>query len=167
MNFDEAFQRLLGHEGAFQDDREDRGNWTTGVIGKGELKGTKYGISAMSYPGENINGLTLARSKELYRRDFWGPAGCDAVPEALKFDLFDTAVNAGVKQAIVFLQRATGETEDGVLGPLTIQAAQSMNPWRLFARFNGHRLDHLNNLAHWPKFGRGWSQRIAENLIAA
>lgn len=167
MNFDAAFDRLLGHEGGFQADPSDRGNWTGGLVGAGSLKGTRYGISAAAYPGENIEHLTLVRAKELYRRDYWGPAGCDAVPEAVKFDLFDTAVHAGVKQAIVFLQQAAGELEDGILGPRTLQAVQSMNPWRLFARFNGHRLDHLNNLPTWPRYGKGWAQRIAENLIAA
>jgi len=155
VNFDAAFERLLGHEGGYVDDPADPG---------GE---TRYGISKRQYPGEDIKGLTLARAKELYRRDYWGPAGCDAVQESLKFDLFDTAVNAGVEKAIKLLQRSVGEVEDGILGPLTIQSAQSMNAWRLFARFNGHRLDHLNNLSHWPRFGRGWAQRIAENLIAA
>jgi lysozyme family protein len=35
------------------------------------------------------------------------------------------------------------------------------------ARFNGHRLDYLNDLPTWPSFGRGWAQRVAENLKAA
>lgn len=155
MDFDAAFDKLLGHEGGYVNDPQDPG---------GE---TRYGISKRSYPGEDIKSLTLARAKEIYRRDYWGPAGCDAVPEAIKFDLFDTAVNAGVKTAIRFLQKSVGETQDGILGPRTLQAVQSMNPWRLFARFNGHRLDHLNNLPTWPRFGRGWSQRIADNLTSA
>jgi lysozyme family protein len=155
MDFDASFDRLIGHEGGYVNDPQDPG---------GE---TRYGVSKRQYPSEDIKSLTLARAKEIYRRDYWGPAGCDAVPEALKFDLFDTAVNAGVEQAILFLQRCVGEVDDGILGPRTLQAVQSMNPWRLFARFNGHRLDHLNDLKHWPRYGRGWAQRIAENLKAA
>ena len=45
LTFDEAFKRLIGHEGRFTNDRNDRGNWTTGIIGKGQLKVTKYGKS--------------------------------------------------------------------------------------------------------------------------
>ena len=43
-----SFDRVIGHEGLFQNDRDDRGNWTSGKIGVGELKGTKFGIAAMT-----------------------------------------------------------------------------------------------------------------------
>lgn len=155
MTFDEAFERLIGHEGGYVNHPSDPG---------GE---TKYGISKRSYPGEDIKGMTLERAKEIYRRDYWGPAGCDAVPGPIRFDLFDTAVNAGPKTAVRFLQHAVRETPDGILGPRTLQAVSSMEPHRLVARFNGWRLDHLNNLPTWAVFGAGWTQRIAENLKEA
>lgn len=168
MNFDIAFYRLIGHEGGFQADPEDRGNWTGGKKGVGQLKGTKYGISAMSYPGEDIKNLTLDRAKAIYKRDFWAQAGCDLVPTILKFDLFDTAVNSGQERARKFLQRSVGATDDGIIGPQTMLAISRVDPERLFARFNGHRLDFLNdNPDQWARFGRGWAQRIADNLKSA
>ncbi len=153
MNFDEAFERLIGHEGGYVNHPNDPG---------GE---TKYGISKRSYPGENIKEMTLVRAKDIYQRDYWWKAGCDLVPECVKFDLFDTAVNAGPGAAIRMLQKALGVVQDGVIGPKTMQAISSMDPERLDKRFNGHRLDHLNNLPTWPDLGRGWAQRIAENLM--
>lgn len=155
MDYDTAFERLIGHEGGYVDHPKDPGG------------ATKYGISKRQYPLEDIPNLTLERAKYLYRRDYWGPAGCDIVPDALKFDLFDTAVNSGYKTAVRLLQRAVGELPDGGLGPHTLQAVQSMPAGRLIARFNGYRLDYLNDLPTWPTFGRGWAQRIAENLKAA
>ena len=168
MNFDKAFELLIGHEGGFQNDSRDRGNWTSGKIGVGQLKGTKYGISAMSYPGEDIANLTLERAKQIYARDFWGKSGADLVPDVLRYDVFDTAVNSGVKRAVMLLQRALGVKDDGILGPVTRQAIIKMDPYRLLVRFNGHRLDFLNdNPTLWATYGRGWSQRIAENMIGA
>ena len=155
MNFDQAFETLIGHEGGYVNDPRDPG---------GE---TKYGISKRAYPGEDIAGMTLERARELYRRDYWGPAGCDAVPDVVKFDLFDMAVNSGVKTAIRTLQRAVGTEPDGVLGPVTLQAIQSMHAARLVARFNGHRLQFMSSLPTWPAFGRGWANRIAKNLMEA
>lgn len=155
MNFDQAFERLIGHEGGYVNDPRDPG---------GE---TKFGISKRAHPGEDIAGMTIERAKKIYLRDYWGPAGCDAVPDGLKFDLFDMAVNSGVKAAVRTLQRAVGETEDGVLGPLTIQAAQSMPAARIVARFNGARLAFMADLSTWPAFGRGWARRIASNLMEA
>jgi len=155
MDFDAAFDRLIGHEGGYVNHPSDPG---------GE---TKYGISRRSYPGEDIAGLTLERAKLIYARDFWGPAGCDVVPDAAKFELFDMAVNSGVKAAVRNLQRAVGETDDGILGPRTLQAIQSMPAPRLVARFNGHRLAFMSSLPTWPAFGRGWARRIADNLKEA
>jgi lysozyme family protein len=155
VNFDLAFERLIGHEGGYVNDPRDPG---------GE---TKFGISKRSYPGENIAALTLDRAKTIYLRDYWGPAGCDAVPDGAKFDLFDMAVNSGVKSAVRTLQQAVGETQDGVLGPLTLQAVQSMHAARLTARFNGARLKYMASLHTWPAFSRGWANRIAENLLSA
>lgn len=167
MDFETAFTRVVGVEGGFTADPKDRGNWTTGRIGQGQCKGTKHGISAAAYPGEDIENLTLVRAQGLYARDYWGPAGCDAVPDALRYDLFDAAVNSGVKAAVKLLQLAAGEDDDGVLGPRTLQAVQSMPPLRTLARLNGYRLRLMASNPAWPGFGRGWALRVAANLIQA
>ena len=155
MTFDEAFERLIGHEGGYVDHPADPGGRT------------KYGISQRSYPDEDIRNMTLERAKDIYRRDFWWRSGCDAVPDAVKFDLFDMAVNSGVKPAIQTLQRAVGADPDGVIGNKTLQAINVMNPIRFVARFNGYRLQFMSSLSTWPTFGRGWANRIAKNLIEA
>jgi len=168
MNFDLAFSRLLGQEGGFTDDRQDKGNWTGGKVGVGALKGSKYGISAMSYPMEDIRNLSEARAKAIYLRDFWGPAGCDLVPTPLKYPLFETAVHTSAPGrptfAIKLVQRAAGVQDDGIIGPITMQAISSADPYRLTARFYGFRLDHLNDLPAWAHYSKGWAQRIADNL---
>ena len=155
MNFDIAFERLIGHEGGYVDHPADPGGRT------------KYGITQRSYPNEDIRNMTLERAKDIYRRDFWWAAGCDTVPDAVKFDLFDMAVNSGVKPAIKTLQRAVGVDDDGVIGPVTMQAMNDMHPARFVARFNGYRLRLMSSLPNWPAFGRGWANRIATNLIEA
>lgn len=152
MNFDQAFEKLIGHEGGYVNNPADPG---------GE---TKFGVSRRAYPLENIKAMTLDRAKVLYLHDYWGPAGCDAVPDAIKFDLFDMAVNSGPVAAIKNLQRAVGVTVDGMLGPLTLQAVNAMPAPRVLARFNGHRLDLMADLKSWPAFSRGWAKRIAANL---
>lgn len=170
MNFDQAFEKLIGHEGGFQRDPQDRANWTSGKIGVGTLRGTKYGISAMSYPGEDIQNLTLDRAKQLYQRDFWGPAGCDAVPEPVKFPLFTAAVHTSAPgrpiTAVKMLQRAVGVKDDGVLGAKTLMAIQGFDAYRLAARFMGQYIDYTNNnREQYRLYGAGWSQRAAEILM--
>ena len=155
MDFDSAFTKLLGHEGGYVCHKDDPAGETC------------WGISKRSYPHEDIKNLTQERAKQIYKRDFWGPAGCETVPMPLRFDLFDTAVNSGAKVAIRLLQRAAGmptEEQDGVIGLKTAMAVGQLNPYRLLARFNGHRLALMAGLPTWPSFGKGWARRIAENL---
>jgi lysozyme family protein len=134
MNFDEAFARLVDvhHEGDYVNNPADPG---------GE---TKYGISKRAYPGEDIKNLTLDRAKQLYARDYWGPAGCDAIPDVLKFEMFDLAVNTSAPgkpiTAIKLLQQAVGTPADGVIGPHTLLAISTMDPQRILRRLQGVRL---------------------------
>src|ERR1700761_713856 len=106
MDFQTAFQSLIGNEGGYSLDPHDRGNWTGGAINVGECKGTKFGISAAAYPNLDIANLTLEAVAPIYQRDYWAAAGCDFVPDVVKFDLFDLAVNSGVNRAIKVLQSA-------------------------------------------------------------
>jgi lysozyme family protein len=69
--FDQAFTRLLGHEGGYVNNPADPG---------GE---TNWGISKRSYPQVDIKALTQQQAKWIYQRDFWDPLG-DAHP-AIKF----------------------------------------------------------------------------------
>ena len=155
MNFEKAFEKLIGHEGGYVDNPRDPG---------GE---TKFGISKRSYPREDIRNLTLARAQQIYRADFWDAVRADEMPDAVRFDLFDAAVNSGVGQATKWLQRAAGVVEDGVIGPKTLAAARSTDPQKLAKRFNGHRLRFMTDLNTWGSFGKGWARRIAANLLEA
>jgi lysozyme family protein len=155
MDFNSAFEKLIGFEGNYVNDPRDPG---------GE---TRYGVSKRAYPNEDIKALTLDRAKAIYRRDYWGPAGCDAVPDALKFPLFDAAVNMGIKQAVKLLQRTVGAVDDGILGPQTLQAIGTMPADRAVARYTGHRLRFYTELAGWESFGKGWARRVAANLLEA
>src|SRR5574340_333023 len=96
MEFAEAFQRLLGNEGAYSEDANDPGNWTGGRVGEGELRGTKYGISAKSYPALDIANLTEDQAQAIYYADYWMAHKLDQLPDVLRFDVFDGAVNSGL-----------------------------------------------------------------------
>jgi lysozyme family protein len=167
MTFDEAFQLLIGNEGGLSMDQKDRGNWTGGRAGAGVLKGSKYGISAMSYPDLDIANLSIEQAKAIYARDFWSQAGCDMAPDGIRFDLFDMAVNSGPRPARMCLQSATGVIPDGLLGDKSKAAIAALDPQRLIARFNGARLKAMTDMAAWPDQGRGWARRIATNLLRA
>ncbi len=161
-----AFKRLIGHEGGFQSIPSDDGNWTGGAEGHGENRGTKFGISARSYPTLDIANLTLEEAQAIYWRDFWKAVRADRLPGEMGFQLFDAAVHSGAQRAVMLMQRALGLPDDGVWGPKTeAKFAIAVNaPAVLLARFNGVRLDFLTRTPRWPEFAKGWARRIAANL---
>ena len=159
MNFDKAFDRLLGHEGGFVDHPKDPGG------------ATRYGITQRiarkhGYTGD-MRDFPVEEAKRIARAEYWDEVRADEVPDAVRFDLFDGAYHSGPPQAIKWLQRAAGAADDGIIGPKTLAAARAMDPHRLAERYNGHRLRFLTNLKTWPTFGRGWARRIADNLMGA
>jgi lysozyme family protein len=153
MTFEEAFEKLIGHEGGYVFHPKDPG---------GE---TKYGISKRSYPNEDIKNLTLDRAQELAFRDYWLAASCPSVPAALRFDLFDMAYNSGPSRAIKTLQEAVGAEADGILGQETLYALNEHGEEAARRRFNAHRLLFMTDLHNWPAFGKGWTRRVAQNLL--
>lgn len=152
MTFDDAFSRLIGHEGGYVHDPNDPG---------GE---TKWGISKRSYPLVDIAALTREDAKTIYRRDFWDRIHADRLPEGAAFQVFDFAVNSGISTAVRCLQRAIGVADDGHWGPVSQAAANAMTESDLIMRLNGERLDFMTRLSNWTHAGKGWARRIAQNL---
>lgn len=164
LTFDTAFERLIGHEGNFTNDRNDRGNWTAGVIGKGSLKGTKYGISAMTYPNLDIKNLTLQQAKQIYKRDWWDALSANKIDPSIVFQVWDFAINAGMSTAKRKLQSAVGVADDGIIGPLTLKAINDADLNDLLMKFNAERLTYYTKLSTWDRYGKGWTNRVAAQL---
>ena len=97
--FAAALAIVLAHEGGYQAMPDDPGNWTQGKIGAGELKGTKFGLSAASYPAVDIASLTAAEAAAIYRRDWWDRFGLGRLPAPVAAKLFDATVNIGIESA--------------------------------------------------------------------
>jgi len=152
MNFDDAFERLIGHEGGYVWHEKDPG---------GE---TNWGISKRSYPDVDIKNLTIDGAKAIYRKDYWTPIKGDQMPFEVAFEVFDAAVNHGCNRAILFMQEALGVQQDGLIGKITLATAQAINPDKFKMRFNSARLYFYTTLSTWPSFGKGWARRVASNL---
>lgn len=135
MNFDIAFDRLIGHEGGYTSGGNDPG---------GE---TKWGISKRAYPKLDIKSLTREQAKEIYRIDYWGMIGAPALSPAIAYQVFDCAVNSGVETALRMLEMT-----------------HSSDDMKTIILFNAERLAYMTNLGAWLSFGRGWARRITANL---
>lgn len=149
MNFDTAFARLIGNEGRYSFNPADPG---------GE---TNWGISKRSYPDTDIKALTMDGAKAIYLRDFWLVIDTDP---ALKFQVFDFAVNSGVSTAIRKLQAAIGVADDGHWGPISASKLAGVPVAQVILRFVAQRIRFWTSLSTWPTFGRGWANRAATDL---
>lgn len=157
--FATAFAMVVGVEAGFSDDPDDPGNWTGHAKGVGILKGTKYGISAASYPNVDIANLTIEGAEAIYLPDFWNAVQGDALPWPLACLVFDCAVNQGQGTARVTLQQALGVAADGKIGPATLTAAAHSTRWHA-AHFLTLRAKRYMNLPGFAHDGDGWFNRL-------
>jgi lysozyme family protein len=156
MTFDEAFERLIKHEGGYVNHPNDPGGETNWGI-------TLRTAREAGYTG-TMRALTRTQAKEIYRTAYWGRARAEQYDPAIGFQVFDAAVNHGIGNAVRFLQRAAGVADDGAVGPLTVAAIRAMTVTDVLARFQAERLEFYIKLSTWPAFGKGWVQRVAGNL---
>jgi lysozyme family protein len=161
-SYDEALEQLLEHEGGYSDDPGDRGG------------PTKYGITiwdARAYwkpnaTASDVRSLPLSVAKEIYRTKYWAKVDGDDLPAGVDYAIFDYGVNSGISRAAKVLQRLTGATVDGVIGPKTVAATrayvEAKGAAKLINAIQDERLDFLQGLGIWRIFGRGWSRRVKE-----
>lgn len=164
----DAVQLVIENEKGFQDDPNDRGNWTSGKIGVGQLKGTKYGVSAMTYPNLDIKNLNLQAAVDLYYNDWWLKYKLDQIDPVIGYQVLDAAINHGAGNAIKFLQQAvgfTGKNVDGAIGTLTINATNKMQTAEVLIRFLANRLQFMTDISTFDRYGKGWSRRVSSNML--
>jgi lysozyme family protein len=154
MNFDQAFDILLKHEGGFSDHPADPG-------GKTRFGITEAVAREVGYRGD-MRELPLDLAKRIYKDRYWDAVRAEELPEAIRYAVFDAAVNSGPRQAIRWLQRAVGVKDDGIIGPKTLAAVRAADPEQLVRRMLAQRLRFMTELPNWPAFGRGWARRIAD-----
>ncbi len=159
MNFDQAFKELLQHEGGYSDHAADPG-------GK-----TRYGVTEAvareaGYRGD-MRELPLDLAKQIYKDRYWDAVKAEELPAAVRYAVFDAAVNSGPRQAAMWLQRAVGATADGAIGPMTLKAANDMDGNVLKSKMLAQRLRFMTDLGTWSSFGRGWARRICSLMEQA
>ena len=159
MTFDQAFDILLKHEGGFSDHPADPG-------GKTRFGITEAVAREVGYRGD-MRELPLDLAKRIYKDRYWDAVRADELPAAVRYAVFDAAVNSGPRQAALWLQRAVGAKDDGIIGPQTLARVRDANPEQLVRRFLSQRLRFMTSLPNWPAFGRGWARRIADLMEMA
>lgn len=154
-SFDDAFDALIGNEGGYSNNPADPG---------GE---TMWGVTARVARAANYTGpmkdLPRDRAKAIAKKLYWDPLHLDEFDPRVAFQIFDANYNGG--HCVIWMQGAAGTSVDGLIGPATVAAVQATDPLRFLLRWNALRLRYFTSLKTFGTFGKGWTNRIANNLM--
>lgn len=176
--FAPALATLLVHEGGFVNDPADAGGATKFGISLrwlqelGDIDGDGWLEGDLDRDGDvdvnDIRMLDTDKAGELYRQRFWDRYRYDAIKDQqLATKVFCLSVHAGPRRAHLVLQKAlqyhTPIIIDGLIGPLTRAAANSVEPSRVVTEFRHETAAFYRELMDkkpglW-KFAKGWMNR--------
>ena len=175
MQFNEALNIVLSHEGGYANVTGDRGGETYRGISR---------VNWPNWPGWQIvdqnkplknnqiikNTLLDNLVSIFYKIQFWDAIKADKLPSSIRPLAFDFAVNSGITTAIRSLQKVLVDTTgkkiliDGRIGPQTIALANKVQPKVLFDNYKQARLEFYSNIVinnpGQKKFLKGWLNRL-------
>lgn len=150
-SFDKAIDTVLEHEGGFVNHRDDPGGATNygislrtvlQMVEAGDLKAERFDVDGDGdIDVDDIRALNVEAAEEIYFELWWQRNQYDRIDDQdIATKVFDFAVNMGSRQAHKLLQRACracGWTlvDDGLIGPNSIRAINSVRPAVLLAAF--------------------------------
>lgn len=124
-NFELIFNKTMENEGGFvlHQVKGDRGGQTYAGIARKfhpDWKGWKFIDS-----GAQVNITNLVR--EFYHDEFWEKIrGDEIIHNDVAYNIFDFAVNCGLKTSAKFTQTLSKVTVDGYIGPKTMEALHQL-----------------------------------------
>ncbi|WP_281517494.1 glycoside hydrolase family 108 protein [Ferranicluibacter rubi] len=159
--FERSLAKVLVHEGGYVHDPRDPGGETNQGVTKKVYDDYRRNLGAKT---QSIKLMTNGERDSIYRMRYWSLIKGDSLPAGVGYVVFDGAVNSGVKQSGMWLQRAlgmTGAAVDGVIGPGTLAALRGINDHdALIARILDRRMTFLKNLKIWKTYRKGWTSRV-------
>jgi lysozyme family protein len=135
---------------------------------------TKWGITIHTLRGyrgsatkEDLKALTRDAAIVIYKKLYWQACRCDSLPPGVDLIVFDSAVNHGVRNAGLFLQRALRDLDDkvkidGAIGPKTLAAVKRVDGTERVALITAtavHRaVSYAKSSKDWAYLG--WFRRL-------
>lgn len=161
-NYAQALKQVLKYEGGYVDHPKDPGGPTNKGVTQAVYDSWR---KSQNLPTQSVRAIADSEVAAIYKNLYWDRISGDLLPAGVDFAVFDFAVNSGVSRAAKMLQSVVGVTQDGQIGPATIQATKAY----VAMAVTNKRLAFMQSLSIWSTFGKGWSARIADvkNQIAS
>jgi Putative secretion activating protein len=95
----------------------------------------------------------------IYRENYWNIVRGDELPPGVDLAVFDFGVNSGPARAARYLQKVLKVKIDGVIGPVTLKAANDADPLETIRALMAERRAFLNQIPYKQHFIKGWMRR--------
>lgn len=158
MNFAEALEHVLKHEGGFVNHPKDPG----GMTNLGVTRAVWEEWVGRESSENEMRSLTPELVAPLYKNKYWDRVKCDDLPSGVNYAVFDASVNSGTGRAAKWLQEAVGAVADGAIGPNTLAKVKAHDADALVNAYCDNRLNFLKGLKTFDTFGKGWTRRVEE-----
>ena len=177
-DFKLAHERTLKFEGAYSNHEADRGGETFAGIARvyhENWLGWKIidQYKTVTSDTKTLNKILFGNDElmslieDFYKIEFWDRIkGNEIMYQTVANNIYDMAVNSGVRKASKTAQRIVGVDDDGVIGNITIKAINKYNPNTFVFEFKRAREYFFKSIvAHNPSqevFIDGWLRRNQE-----
>lgn len=160
-DFAQAFESMILNEGGYvlHNVAGDRGGMTYAGIARNmnpQWPGWRVIDQGGTPPADMV--------REFYRQTFWAALKLDEVTDqAVARNIFDFAVNAGVKTSAKLAQVTVGATPDGAIGQRSLDAINATSPEVFVLRFALAKVARYRDIVQrdrtQQKFLLGWVNR--------
>ncbi len=164
--FDGCLTEIFRHEGGYVDHPADPGGATNMGITRKTLARWRNISPWWDLPKAEVQTLERDEAAHIYRAGYWDVCRAGELPPGVDLAVFDFAVNSGPNRAVRCLQQVLGVAADGLVGPITLAAANRSSAAGTVNTLCDRRLGFLRALSTFPVFGRGWIRRV-ETIRAA
>ena len=163
MTTDDIINDILRREGGYVHHAADKGGPTHRGVTQAVLSEWLGRPASI----DDVKNLTEHETREIYTEIFvMRPGFLSIKNDAVRTLAVDCAVNHGAKQAVKLLQRSARVFPDGILGPITRDAANRMAPGELYRRLCASRVrlygEIISRDHSQAVFAAGWLRRAAE-----
>ena len=156
MNFTEALEHVLKHEGGFVNHPAD----PAGITNLGVTIAVWEEWVGRESSEKEMRSLTPEMVAPLYKRKYWDRVKADDLPSGLNYCVFDASVNSGTGRAAKWLQECVGAVADGAIGEKTLAKVKAHDADALVNAYCDLRMNFLKSLKTFDTFGKGWSRRV-------
>lgn len=165
-NIDKLAPFILRWEGGFVNDPVDKGGATNMGVTIGTWRSVGYDKDG---DGDiDVDDLHLLDKEDVIERvlrpHYWNRWRADEILNQSVANILVDWVWASGTHGIKRPQRILGVTPDGIVGPKTLAAVNSMDPMELHFRIKNDRIKFINEICQrdpsQERFRKGWMNRI-------